>query len=65
MARFGDRKCLAIGEDRFLTRFHFCDFCGNEFFNSYAWFQQLTFALPSHTELAIPTPKKLKMQHTL
>jgi hypothetical protein len=35
-------------EDRlwgFLTQFHFCDFRGKEFFNSHAWFQQLTVRL--------------------
>jgi hypothetical protein len=34
----GDRKCLAIREDRLyriLAQFHFCDFCRNEFFNSH------------------------------
>jgi hypothetical protein len=25
-----------------LTRFYFVDFCGSEFFNSHAWFQQLS-----------------------
>jgi hypothetical protein len=40
---FGDRKCLAIGEDRsyrILTQFHFRDFCRNEFFNSHVCSQQ-------------------------
>jgi hypothetical protein len=42
----GDRKCLAIREDRLyriLAQFHFCDFCRNEFFNSHGILPQLAF----------------------
>jgi hypothetical protein len=44
--KFGDRKCLAIGEDRsyrVLTQFHFRNFCGNEFFNTHAILHQPEF----------------------
>jgi hypothetical protein len=39
----GDKKCLAIGEDRsyrILAQFCFCEFCRNEFFNSHEIYHQ-------------------------